>query len=112
MPAPSPGRPNLAVVSSNGLDVDLHLGHAVTVLIYGPGQGGLPCLLETRSAPEPGAGPSRWKALARTLKDCFALVAASAGDSPRQILGRAGLPVLIAQGQVQDAVDVLYGGGT
>ena len=112
MPKPTPRRPNLAVASTSGMEVDLHLGHAVHVLVYGPRpEDGLVSLLEARPAPEPGGGDARWQALSDTLSDCFALLAASAGDRPRSVLSGMGLPVMITEGEVEGAVDVLYGGG-
>ena len=111
LPKPSVDRPNVAVVSSNGMEVDLHLGHAVTALIYGPREDGLVCLLGTRTLPEPGAGASRWEILADTLKDCFVLLAASAGESPRKVLSSQGITVLITDDNIEGSVEVLYGGG-
>ena len=111
LPKPTVERPNVAVVSSNGMDVDLHLGHAIKVLVYGPREDGLPCLLETREAPESGSGSSRWKELARRLDDCFVILTSSAGDKPREILSRKGLSVLITDGEIESTVDTLYGGG-
>ncbi|MDP3695985.1 MAG: radical SAM protein [Desulfocapsaceae bacterium] len=111
LPKPSADRPHVAVVSSNGMEVDLHLGHAVTALIYGPREDGLVCLLGTRSLPEPGAGASRWAILADTLKDCFVLLAASAGESPRKVLSSHGVSVLITEDNIEGSVEVLYGGG-
>lgn len=112
LPSPAIGRPNVAVASGSGMDIDLHLGQASKLLIYGPrGEDGLPCLLTTRPMPEPGSGGARWEALADTLNDCFALLAASAGDSPKKILGSHGITVLISEGGIAETVDVLYGGG-
>lgn len=111
LPKPTPERPNVAVVSSTGMDVDLHLGHAIKVMIYGPREDGLPCLLESRDAPEPGSGSKRWKELSSQLDDCFVLLTSSAGDKPREILSRSGLSVLITDGEIASTVDVLYGGG-
>lgn len=111
LPRPSADRPNVALVSSNGMEVDLHLGHAITALIYGPRADGLVCLLGTRTLPEPGAGASRWEILAETLKDCFVLLAASAGESPRKILSRQGVSVLITEDNIEGSVEVLYSGG-
>ena len=111
VPAPSKKRPNVAVVSSNGMDIDLHLGHAIQFLIYGPRQDGLACLIETRPAPEPGSGPLRWQQTSEILKDCFALLTASAGEKPRTHLMRSGLKVLITEDNIEGMVDVLYGGG-
>ncbi len=108
---PSPERPNVAVVSSDGMDVNLHLGQAIQVLIYGPREDGLACLLETRRAPEPGSGDSRWEKLADSLNDCFAMLTASAGDNPRKILSNRGISVIITDDNIEGMVDVLYGGG-
>jgi len=111
LPRPVPGRPNVAVASAGGMDVDLHLGHAARLLIYGPREDGLACLLETRDAPEPGGGDDRWEALAEILADCFVLLAASAGGRPREILNRRGVAVVITEGEIEGTVDALYGGG-
>lgn len=111
VPTPSNERPNVAVVSSNGIEVDLHLGHAIQFLIYGPRQDGLACLIETRTAPEPGSGPLRWQQTAEILNDCFVLLTASAGEKPRSILTQSGLKVYITEDNIEGMVDVLYGGG-
>ena len=111
LPKPTTERPNVAVVSSTGMDVDLHLGHAIKAMIYGPRGDGLACLLGVRDLPEPGSGSQRWETLAEILGDCFVLLTASAGENPRQILSRKGLPVLITDGEIEGTVDVLYGGG-
>ena len=111
-PQPTKERPNVAVVSSNGIEIDLHLGQAIRFVIYGPrGDDGLACLLETRNAPEPGAGTNRWQEVAATLKDCFILLVASAGETPRRVLAESGLKVSISEDNIEGTVDVLYGGG-
>ncbi len=111
-PKPTRERPNVAIVSSNGIEIDLHLGQANRFVIYGPrGEDDLPCLLETREAPAPGAGTNRWQQVAAILKDCFILLTASAGETPRQVLAASGLKVSIAEDNIEGIVDVLYGGG-
>jgi len=117
LPKPSPGRANVAVASSGGLEVDLHLGQAIRFLVYGPRErDGLPSLLGTRNAPEPvatgsGSGDARWNALADTLSDCFAILASSVGANPRKVLSERGITVMTTEADVQSAVDALYGGG-
>jgi len=111
VPKPTAARPNVAVLSSNGMDIDLHLGQAIKALIYGPREDGLACLLGTRDLPEPGSGDNRWQQVAEILQDCFVLLAASAGQKPRDILGGQGLTVLLLEDNVEGTVDVLYGGG-
>ena len=110
LPKPTVKRPKLAVCSSDGFEVDLHLGQASQFLIYGP-QDGPVVLLETRPAPEMGHGPARWEAVSLLLSDCFAVLAAAAGESPKRILGERGLTVLGQEGNIEGLVDVLYGGG-
>ena len=104
-------RPNVAVASANGMDVDLHLGQARQLLIYGPREDGLVCLLETRPAPEPAGAGERWQMLAGILADCFALLAASAGETPRSELARGRHHRPDHRGHIEGIVDVLYGGG-
>lgn len=111
LPGPSRERPNVAVLSASGMDIDLHLGQAITALVYGLREDGLACLLETRELPAPGGGDRRWQQVAAILEDCFVLLAASAGHKPREILGRHGLPLLLLADNVEGAVDALYGGG-
>ena len=101
----------MAVVSATGMDVDLHLGQARKLLIYGPREDGLACLLETRQAPDPGSGVSRWEHLADVLHDCFALLAVSAGQRPREVLGSRGIRVILTEENIEGTVDLLYGGG-
>lgn len=111
LPKATATRPNVAVLSSNGMDIDLHLGQAIKALIYGPREDGLPCLLAARDLPEPGGGESRWQKVAEVLDDCFVLLAESAGHKPREILGRHGLTIVLIDDNVEGTVDVLYGGG-
>ncbi len=111
LPKATVSRPNVAALSSNGMDIDLHLGQAIKALIYGPREDGLACLLEARDLPEPGGGESRWQQVAEILNDCFVLLAESAGHKPREILGRHGLPIILLDDNVEGTVDVLYGGG-
>ena len=109
-PKPSAEKPNIAVVSLSGVEVDMHLGKAPRFLIYGPREDGLACLLGVRDAPESGGGAERWKTVAGILGDCFVLLAAQAGNTPRQTLAEYGLPVLITDDQIEGIVDLLYGG--
>lgn len=111
LPGPTKERPNVAVASSNGIEVDLHLGQARKFIIYGPKDDGPICLLEVRNAPEPGKGSTRWAELAKVLPDCFILLAASAGETPRRTLAEVGIKVFITEDNIEGTVDVLYGGG-
>ncbi|MBL4903352.1 MAG: hypothetical protein JKY62_11985 [Desulfocapsa sp.] len=112
MPEPTKERPNVAVVSTNGMDVDMHLGQASQVLIYGPRDDGLACLLKARQTPGAGGGSDRWQVLAKEcLHDCFALLATHAGDAPRKEFADLGIQVILTEENIEGMVDVLYGGG-
>ena len=112
MPKPTKERPNVAVVSTNGMDVDMHLGQASQVLIYGPREDGLACLLMARQTPDSGGGSSRWQTLGKEcLHDCFALLATHAGDAPRKEFADLGIQVILTEDNIEGLVDVLYGGG-
>ncbi|MBU1232490.1 MAG: radical SAM protein [Proteobacteria bacterium] len=112
MPKPTRERPNVAVVSTNGMDVDMHLGQASQVLIYGPREDGLACLLKARQTPDSGGGSSRWQTMAKEcLHDCFALLASHAGDAPRKEFAELGIQVILTEDNIEGLVDVLYGGG-
>lgn len=104
---PSKEKPNVAVVSSDGIDVNLHLGQAPRFLIYGPREDGLTCLLEARNAPDPGG--NRWQEVASLLSDCFVLLVESAGETPRKTLSGEGLQVVMTEENIEGLVEVLYG---
>lgn len=110
LPKPSPERPNVAVATSDGFDVDMHLGQTRQFLIYGPKEG-LVSLLGSRKAPDAGKGDERWVALAEVLNDCSYVLVHSAGNNPERVLGEQGLRLLRTDGNIEPLVDTLYGGG-
>ena len=114
LPQPAGDKPNVAVASSDGFEVNRHLGQAGQFLIYGRegGERGCPVkLLGSRQAPSPGSGDGRWDAVASILSDCAYLVAAGAGERPRTVLQEKGIRVIVAEGGIEGLVDSLYGGG-
>ena len=101
-------RTRVAVASSRGRFVDLHLGQAESFLIFDRDSEGRPRQLERRPAPPPGGGELRWQNLATTLGDCFAVVVAAAGHTPRRLLARQNLRVVIADRPLSDMVCALF----
>lgn len=110
MPVPSKERPNVAVATESGFEVDMHLGQSRQFLIYGAPEG-LASLIEVRTAPASGKGDARWQELAATLSDCSYLLVSHAGENPERVLGQEGLRLLRTQGDIEAIVDCLYGGG-
>jgi len=111
--APDPGeeRPYVAVASLEGMLINQHLGEAERFLIWGKTDEGF-ALVEERTAPKPGTGPKRWYELSEILKDCRAVVASAAGDTPRALLGESGLQTLVATGFIEAALKTIYNGGS
>jgi len=107
-PGPTKERPNIAVASADGMEINLHLGQADKIMIYGPRQDGLACLVDLRKAPAAGSGADRWQRLADVLHDCFAILVSQAGDAPRRVLGECGVRVVLVDGSIDSIVDQFY----
>ena len=105
---PQGNRPLVAVASSTGKTVDMHLGHVREFRIYGRDQG-MVGLIGTRPAPSPGGGSIRWEGVAEVLSDCAYLLVASVGPKPLEVLAAKGLTVIEAEGFVLSLVRQLYG---
>ena len=110
LPVASGDRTKVAVVSTGGMEVDLHLGQAEQLLIYGKRDDGLACLLEIRPVPPVGVS-GRWQTLADNLTDCFCLLASHAGEAPRIQLAEVGIRVILTTYPIESMVDTLFGGG-
>src|SRR5512145_764739 len=103
------GRPYVAVTSMEGLFVNQHLGEAEQLYIYQPGEHGVQ-LHHTRPAPPPANGMARWKALAEMLHDCRALMTNGIGANPQQVIEQSGLTIMVLDGVIVDAVQMLFAG--
>jgi nitrogen fixation protein NifB len=106
---PQDNRPCVAVATMEGVLVNLHLGEAARLAIYGP-DGDDWELIETRNTPAPGAGARRWEQLAERLLDCRALLVSSAGAAPRSILTRHGIRVVMMEGLIEEGLEAVYEG--
>ncbi|MFZ2088284.1 MAG: radical SAM protein [Desulfobaccales bacterium] len=102
-------RPYVAVATREGALVNLHLGEAPSLQIWGPDQNGGFTLIEERPAPLPGS-PDRWGALAGTLKDCRAVLVNAIGDTPRAILQESRVMPLEMSGFIDMALSAVYDG--
>lgn len=105
-------RPCVAVTSSDGVHVDVHLGQAAQAVVFELKEHGVVGIKELRDLPPKGAaggGEARWKELARVLADCRVLLTGSAGDTPRRVLEAAGVIVQAQEGAVEHLVPPLFG---
>lgn len=103
-------RPYVAVATLEGALINLHLGEACRLQIYGRHNGDKIHLIDNRLTPEPGSGNDRWLKLADILKDCRALLVAGVGKNPKQILADNGIQVYEMEGLIEDAVGRFYSG--
>lgn len=102
-------KPYVAVATREGMLVNLHLGEASSLQIWGPGGHGDYVLQEERPAPPPGT-PQRWAKLADILKDCRALLVHAAGEAPREVLREYGIQVFEVEGFILPALAAIYEG--
>jgi nitrogen fixation protein NifB len=108
-PPPDPERPYVAVATREGVLVNLHLGEAPALQIWGQDPNGGFTFMEERTAPLPGS-PDRWWALAETLKDCRVVLVSAIGDTPRTILKESGVLPLEVSGFIDMALGAVYDG--
>lgn len=106
---PAQVRPCIAVASREGILVNQHLGEAEKFLVYQIIEDGFR-LIQTRKAPLPGAGVSRWLELADTLSDCHAVLVGNAGYNPKEILGLKGIKVIETGGLIADVLSSIAKG--
>jgi nitrogen fixation protein NifB len=101
---PNERRPYVALASHEGVLINQHVGEASCFWVFEPQFGGPPALVETRDAPEPGGGATRWYELAELLHDCKAVFTTAVGQTPRRILEQHGIRVIEAVGVASDAI--------
>jgi nitrogen fixation protein NifB len=100
-------RPYVAAATYEGHLVNLHLGEAKTVYIYKQTANGFQ-FVEERDLPKKGSGDSRWLDMARTLKDCRAILVSGVGENPETILKNCGLRVVQMTGMIDDGLDGVF----
>ena len=101
---PGEERPYVALASHEGLLINQHVGEAAEFWIFEAQADGPPVLIETREAPEPGGGSTRWYELAELLHDCKAVFTSAVGQTPKRILEHHGIRVVEGVGLAADAI--------
>ncbi|MEW6110843.1 MAG: nitrogenase cofactor biosynthesis protein NifB [Thermodesulfobacteriota bacterium] len=110
IPAPTGGKPFVAVATMEGILVNQHLGEAHRFQVWGQSPDGYQ-FLEERKAPERGAGVQRWYELAELLHDCRAVMVSGIGEIPAQVLMESGILPIEMAGFIQMGLDAVYRGG-
>jgi nitrogen fixation protein NifB len=109
---PGENRPFFAVASLEGVLVNQHLGEAETLWIYEWTETGGVKHIDSRTVPAPGGGDNRWKKIAEILCDCRVLFCAAAGQRPISSLAENGVRLIVAEGLIEEAVEMFRNGKT
>ena len=107
---PSEKRPYIAVASMEGMLVNQHLGEASELWVFKQNKAGSLELVTARQTPNPGTGEDRWKQMASTFSDCFAVICAGCGKAPLRALAKHKLPVIIMEGLIEEGTKSLFKG--
>lgn len=102
-------RPYVAVASHEGLLINQHLGEAKNFQIWEQDEGQFHAV-EKRLAPKTGGGIKRWHQLAALLADCRAVLVSGVGETPREILSKAGIMPVEASGFIEEGLRTIYEG--
>ena len=102
-----PDKPYVAVATTEGMLVNLHLGDAPAFQIWGQNGEGFVLVAEC-PAPPPGGGAQRWWDLAEVLKDCRAVLVSAIGDTPRAILEESGIQPIEMSGFIEMGLEAVY----
>ena len=110
MPTPiDTNRPHIAVATQEGMLVNLHLGEARKVIVYGHDpEADEYEIIDVRELPPVGGGDDRWKKLAHNLRDCRALLVSASGPRPKQIIEGFGLAVVEMEGLIEEGLEALF----
>jgi len=104
-----PTRPYIAVATMEGMLVNLHLGEARKVIIYGHhAETDEYEIIDVRNLPPIGGGDDRWKKLANELRDCRAILVSASGPRPKQIIEGFGLPVIEMEGLIEEGLEAIF----
>ena len=106
---PADKRPYVAIASQEGLLVNMHLGEADRLWVFGKDGDSFKCI-GVRQTPEAGGGENRWLAMAKAFDDCSAILVSGAGETPVVTLASAGMKVHVMEGLIDQALDDIYSG--
>lgn len=104
-------KPYIAATSSDGISIDLHLGEAAQLWIYGYDNNGKVDFVETRRMPAPDGLTNRWDAIAELIPDCNVLLVRGLGRTPYERLQSKGVRVESVDGYIRDIAETLFVSG-
>lgn len=107
-PMPPEKRPYVAVATEEGILINQHLGESKLFHIWEE-NGDDFTKVEERKAPANGGGIKRWHQLAKILGDCRAVLVSGVGQTPYEILSKAGVRPVEAAGFIEEGLATVYG---
>lgn len=106
-PMPPKERPYVAVASEEGILINQHLGESRSFYIYEQEGNGFK-KVEERKAATAGGGIKRWHQLVKILGDCRAVLVSGVGQTPYEILNKAGIKPVEAAGFIDEGLRTIY----
>ncbi|MFT5731310.1 MAG: nitrogen fixation protein NifB [Desulforhopalus sp.] len=106
-PLPVAERTFVAVGTREGILINHHLGEAKKFQIWTQ-DGDSYKKIEERKAPDTGGGMKRWHQLAKILGDCKAVLISGIGETPYDILNRAGIRPVEAAGFIEEGLETIF----
>ncbi len=100
-------RTYVAVATREGVLINQHLGEAKRFQIWAR-VGDKYEKVDERKTAEAGGGIKRWHQLAKILGDCKAVLVSGVGQTPSDILTKAGVKPIEASGFIEDGLEVVY----
>lgn len=106
-PMPAEERHYVAVASQEGILINQHLGEAKEFQIWEQ-KGSSFSMVEKRMAASTGGGIKRWHQLAKILCDCRAVLVSGVGETPYDILSKAGIKPVEAAGFIEEGLRIIF----
>ncbi|MGW8194851.1 MAG: radical SAM protein [Desulforhopalus sp.] len=106
-PMPASQRPYVAVATEEGILINKHLGETKIFHIWEQ-KGVSFAKVEERRAPATGGGIKRWHQLAKILGDCRAVLVSGVGQTPYEILAKAGVKPVEGAGFIEEGLRIIY----
>lgn len=98
----------VAVGTSDGIRVDLHLGETFELWIYEKTKNGYR-FIEKRKTPDVADCDNKWTALCDgILTDCQAVLVSGAGKTPITVLQNNGIRIIQMKGLIDTGLDIVY----
>lgn len=107
---PEENRPYVAVATHEGMLVNQHLGEATQFHIFEQNEGNGFTHKGIRLSPPKGGGNNRWRMLARSMRDCRAVLVNAAGPAPKNEMEKSGVKVIEMEGLIEEGLSCVFAG--